>query len=191
MLTFLECLCHMLSIFVVREFTIPSSTLLSRIESVLRFLMKFINFSIKWSSSSLFLARAYFVVWICSLAIDISTEMEVWSEVSLQSRWIWWLFCSVELGQRKTRFKTEFESWLLSEYLVGKNSVGLEIFNWKESAILKRVSLWREWYWKLGSQRQSLMLKLPIIMRTLLRSTSVSLRYFKADWDKSEYTLNK
>jgi len=31
------------------------------------------------------------------------------------------------------------------------------------------------------------MLELPAIMRTLLRSTSVFLRYFKADWDKSEY----
>ena len=53
---------------------------------------------------------------------------------------MWWLLNSVENSQRKTRSRTELESWLLSEYLVGKNSVGLEISNWKESAILKRVS---------------------------------------------------
>ena len=51
------------------------------------------------------------------------------------------LLCSVELSQRKTRFKTKFESWTLLEYLVGKDSVGLEISKQKESAILNKVSL--------------------------------------------------
>ena len=76
MLTFLEYLCHILSTFIVREFTISSSMLLSKIKSVLRFLIKFNNSSIKWSSSSLFLARTHFIVWMCSSAIDISIEME-------------------------------------------------------------------------------------------------------------------
>ena len=66
----------MLSTFVAKKFTISSSMLLLRIESVLRFLMKFINSSIKQSSFSLFLARTYFVVWMCSSAIDILIEME-------------------------------------------------------------------------------------------------------------------
>ena len=35
------------------------------------------------------------------------------------------------------------------------------------------------------------MLKFPVIMRTFPMLTSVSLRYFKADWDESEYTLIK
>jgi len=88
MLTFLKCLCHMLSIFVAKKFTVLLSMLLLRIESVLRFLMNFINSSIKWSSSSLFLARTRFVVWMCSSAIDILTEIEAWSEASFQSGWI-------------------------------------------------------------------------------------------------------
>ena len=88
-LTFLECLCYMLLIFVAREFTISLSTLQLRIESVLRFLMKFINSLIKQSSSLLFLARTHFIVWIYSLSIDILTEMGAWSETSLQSGWIW------------------------------------------------------------------------------------------------------
>jgi len=87
------------------------------------------------------------------------------------------------------RSKTELESWSLSKYLVGKDSVGLESSNWKEFAISKRMFLWIEWYKKSGSQKLFLMLKSPVIMRTLLILTSVSLRYFKADWDKSEYML--
>ena len=35
------------------------------------------------------------------------------------------------------------------------------------------------------------MLKSPVIMRILLILTLVSLRYFKANWDESEYTLIK
>ena len=56
MLTFLECLYYMSLTFVTREFTIPSSMLLLRIEFILRFLIKFINSLIKQFSSSLFLA---------------------------------------------------------------------------------------------------------------------------------------
>ena len=76
-------------------------------------------------------------------------------------------------------FRTELESWSLSEYLVGKFSVGLESSRWKESTILNKISLKEEWNRKLGSQRQSLILKLPIIRRILFKSTSVSLRYIK------------
>ena len=104
---------------------------------------------------------------------------------------MWWLLNSEEESHRKTRSKIELESWSLLEYLVGKSSVGLESSNWKESAISKRMSLWVEWYGKFRSQKLSLMLKSPVIIRTLLILTSVSLRYFKTNWDKSEYTLIK
>ena len=77
MLIFLEYLCYISSTFVAREFTISSSTLLLRIESILRFLMKFINSSIKQSSFSLFLARTHFIVWMYSSAIDILTEIGI------------------------------------------------------------------------------------------------------------------
>ena len=79
----------------------------------------------------------------------------------------------------------------MSEYLVGKNSVDLESSNWNESAMSNKESLCEEWWGKYGSQKLSLILKSPIIMRTLLTLTSVSIRYFKANWDKSEYTLIK
>ena len=74
------------------------------------------------------------------------------------------------------RFKIELESWSLLEYLVEKNLVGLESSNWKESAILKRMSLWVEWYGKSRSQKLFLMLKFSVMIRTLLILTSVSLR---------------
>ena len=83
MLTFLECLCYILSTLIASELTISSSVLLSRMESVLRFLIKFVNSSIKWSSSSLFLVRDCFVIWICSSTINMLMVIEVWSDISL------------------------------------------------------------------------------------------------------------
>ena len=86
----------------------------------------------------------------------------------------------------KKRSKTEFEFWSLSENLVGKFWVGLEMARENESAISKRMSLWTEWKEKFESQRLSLMLKSPVIMMTLWILVSVSLRYLKANWDESE-----
>ena len=51
-----------------------------------------------------------------------------------------------------------------------------------------RVSLWMKWCVKLGSQLLSLILKSLVMIRTLML-TSVSLRYFKAACDESEYIL--
>jgi len=74
----------------------------------------------------------------------------------------------------------------LSKNLVEKFSVGLEMARGNESAISKRMSLWTEWKGKFKSHRLSLMLKSPVIMMMLWILVSVSLRYFKADWDESE-----
>jgi len=52
-----------------------------------------------------------------------------------------WLLNSDDEDQRNTRSKMEFESQSLSENLVGRFSVGLEISSKNESAISKRVSL--------------------------------------------------
>ena len=72
---------------------------------------------------------------------------------------------------------------------MGKGLIGLDNFILKESASLKRVSLWEEWCGKLGFQKLSQILKSPVRMRMLSILTSVSLRYFKANWDESEYIL--
>ena len=93
---------------------------------------------------------------------------------------------SIEEGQVNTRSKTEFEFWLLSKNLVGKFSVGLDKARENESAILKSMSLWTEWKRKFESHRLFLMLKSLVIMMMLWILVSVSLRYFKANWDESE-----
>ena len=93
---------------------------------------------------------------------------------------------SVDEGQVKTRSKTEFEFWLLSENLVGNFLVGLDRTREKEFVISNNMSLWMEWNGKLEFYRLSLMLKSPIMMITLLMLVSVSLRYFKAIWDESK-----
>jgi len=72
---------------------------------------------------------------------------------------------------------------------VGKGLISLENSTLKESASLKRVFLWEEWCGKLGFQKLSQILKYPIKMRMLSILTSVFLRYFKANWDESEYIL--
>ena len=70
--------------------------------------------------------------------------------------------------------------------LVGKYSVGLDKAIENKSAISKSMSLWTEWNGKFESQRLSLMLKSPVMMIVLQILVSVSLIYFKTDWDKSE-----
>jgi len=68
----------------------------------------------------------------------------------------------------------------MSEYLVGQGLVGNERAKLNESAIIKRLSLMDEWWEKEGFHKLSLILKSPIITRTLSILTSISLRYFKA-----------
>ena len=81
---------------------------------------------------------------------------------------------------------TELDTPSVSEYLVGQELVGDDSVELKESAIIKRSSLIEEWWGNKVSQRLSLILKSPVITRTLLMLTSVSLRYFKAECEESE-----
>ena len=86
---------------------------------------------------------------------------------------------------------TESDFYWLLEYLVKIWLVSSDISKWKESTMSNGISLWMEWNRKLGFQLQSLILKLPVMIRILLILTSVSLRYFKADCDEFKYTLIK
>jgi len=80
----------------------------------------------------------------------------------------------------------ELASPIVSEYLVGQGLVGDERAKLKESAIIRRSSLMDTWWGKEGSHKLSLILKSPVMTRTLSMLTLVSLRYFKAEWDESE-----
>jgi len=70
----------------------------------------------------------------------------------------------------------------MSEYLVGQELVGDERAKLNESAVIRRLLLMDEWWGKEGSHKLSLILKSPVIMRTLSMLTSISLRYFKAKY---------
>ena len=100
-----------------------------------------------------------------------------------------WLLNSNKNSQRNTRSKMEFESWSLSENLVERFSVGLEISSKNKSTISKRVLLWLEWRGKFKFYRLSLMLKLPVMIIILWILTSVFygwLRWIKINVDQKE-----
>jgi len=80
----------------------------------------------------------------------------------------------------------EFASPVVSEYLVGQGLMGVDRARLNESAIIIKLSLIKEWNGKDKSHKLSLILKSPVIRRTLLMLISVSLRYFKAEWEESE-----
>jgi len=81
---------------------------------------------------------------------------------------------------------TEFASPVVSEYLVGQGLMGVDRARLNESAIIIKSSLIEEWNGKDESYKLSLILKSPVIRRTLSMLTSVFLRYFKAEWEESE-----
>ena len=84
------------------------------------------------------------------------------------------------------RSMTEFASPEVSEYLVGQGLIRVNRERLNELAIIIRSSLIEEWKGKDRFYKLSLILKLPIIRRMLSMLTSVSLRYFKAEWEESE-----
>jgi len=81
---------------------------------------------------------------------------------------------------------TEFASPVVSEYLVGQGLIGVDRVRLNESAIVIKSLLIEEWNGKDKFYKLSLILKSPVIRRTLLMLTSVFLGYFKAEWEESE-----
>jgi len=84
------------------------------------------------------------------------------------------------------RLMTEFASLAVLEYLVRQGLIRVDRKRLNKSAIIIRLSLIEEWKGKYGSHKLSLILKSPVIRRTLSMLTLVSLRYFKAEWEESE-----
>ena len=81
---------------------------------------------------------------------------------------------------------TEFDLLFESEYLVGTQLVRKDSSRLNESAIVIRSSLITEWWGKDGSQILSLILKSPVMIKRFEIFTSVSLKYFKAEYKESE-----
>ena len=80
----------------------------------------------------------------------------------------------------------EFESFALSEYLIGIWLVELDKFKLKKSAIIRRSSLIDEWWGKDEFYKLSQMLKSLVIISMFWMLALVSLKYFKAEWEESE-----
>ena len=126
------------------------------------------------------------VDWTNLSSIEMSIMSGAWSEERRWSGRMWWQSSLEDPHRRNIRLMTEFNSLAVSENLVGPGLVGTDNKRSKESAIIIKSSLIEEWKGKDGSQRLSLILKSPVMRRTLLMLTSVSLRYFKAVWEESE-----
>ena len=123
---------------------------------------------------------------INSSAIGIITIREAWLDDKCQLVWIKWLLSSVDPLHKNIRSITKLYSLSVSEYLVGTGLIRVNKSKLKESAMIIRSSLIEEWYRNEGSYKLSLILKSPVMMSMLLTLTSVSLRYFKAEWEESE-----
>ena len=121
-----------------------------------------------------------------SSAIGIDTVRGTWSNERCQLGWIKLLLSSADPLQKNTRLITKLALPSVSEYLVGTRLVGSNKSKLKESTIIIRSLLIEEWWGKNRSHKLSLILKSPVIMRRLLTFTSVSLRYFKAEWEELE-----
>ena len=85
-LTFLECLYHILLILLASKWMISLKALVLWIKSILRPLIELISLLTKWLSSLLFLIRNCFIDSTCSSNIEILTVIGIWSDVNLQSR---------------------------------------------------------------------------------------------------------
>jgi len=81
---------------------------------------------------------------------------------------------------------TEFASPAVLEYLVRHGLVGVDSARLNKSSIMIRLLLIEEWWGKDGSHKLFLILKSPVIRRMLSMLTSVSLRYFRAEYEESE-----
>ena len=112
-----------------------------------------------------------------------------WSEDKRLSGWIECWLSSLDPYYRNIRLMTELASPAVSENLVGEGLVGIDNVKLNKSAMIIRSSLIEEWWGNEESHKLSLMLKSSVIIRMLLMLTSISLRYFKAVWDESEYTF--
>jgi len=76
-------------------------------------------------------------------------------------------------------FKRSITTWLIKD----------DKDKWKESTIIIKSLLMEEWCGKDESHKLFLMLKSPAITRKFWIFTPVFLRYFKAEWEASEYTF--
>ena len=177
---------HVQSILDLNKLTRFSSLTLSVRFEVLRFLIITEASLTKATSSLLPFGIESLNKVMNSSVIGIVIVRGAWSDNKYQSEWIEWLLSSVDPLHKNIRSTTELDSLLVLEYLVDIGLIRINKSKLKELAMIIRSSLIEKWYGNEGSHKLSLMLKLPVMISMLLTLTSVSLRYFKAEWEESE-----
>ena len=135
---------HVLSMVLVKELMTFLSNSTSDKLFVLIDLKALIKSLIKDFSSLLPLMIKFFLVWMCSSTIGIVIVSRAWSEVKCYSGWIEWLSSSSDLYFKNAKSRTEFESWLLSRYLVGMQLEGDDRPRNKEFVMSISKLLWIE-----------------------------------------------
>ena len=188
-LNFFAFLVHACFISTLSWLTVCSKLFLLIKLDISRFLKINITSLIKVISYLLFCRIDDLEVLTISSAMGIVIVRETWLEERWLSGWIECLSSSLDLYRRNIRLIIKFASPIVSKYLVGQGLVDVNKAKLNESTIIMRSSLIKEWWGKDVSYRLSLMLKFLIITRTLSMFTLVSLRYFKAVWEESEYTF--
>ena len=177
---------HISSTLIVSLLMTFSNIWISMRFKTFKFLIMLVVSSKNWVSSSLpFLILLLHILMIYS-EMGIVIVKEAWLEERCHSEWIEWLLRTEESHWTNMRSMVKFNSLALSVYLVGTWLIGIDKNKSKESARIIKSSLINEWWGKKESHKLSLILKLPIIIRKLQRSTSVSFRYFKVEWEESE-----
>ena len=164
----------------VKSLMILSKLAMSDKLDTLRFLMDKVMSLMKAASSSLSLMIEHLVELTLSLTIEIVMVRGTWSDVRCYSVCIEWLFNSLEPLRRNIRSMTEFESLILSEYLVETWLVEFDKSKLIELVIMRRSLLIKVWWGNDVFYKLSLILKLLVIIKRLQIFTSVFLRYFKA-----------
>jgi len=112
----------------------------------------------------------------------ILIDREVQLKELCKSDEIVYLLNSSVLAWENIKSITKFNSQELLIYLIRTCIIGINSSKLKKSVIFLRVSAFVEWYRYEGFQLLFLILKFPIIIKTLLKFIFVSFRYFKEDW---------
>ena len=151
----------------VRLLTTFSNIWMSKRLETFKFLIMLVVSSKNWASLLLSFLMLLLHVMITSSEIGMAMVKGAWSEERHYSGWMKWLLRVGELYWMNIRSMVEFESLILSAYLVGIWLVGTNNDKSKESAKIIKLSLMDEWWGKEESHKLSLMLKSPVIIRRL------------------------
>ena len=135
---------HALSTLLVRSLIMFSNIWMSKRLETFKFLIILVVSSKNWAFLSLSFLMLLLHVMMTSSEMGMVTVKGAWSEEKYYSGWMKWLLRAEESHWMKIRSMVEFESLILSAYLVGIWLVGTGNDKSKESAKIIKLSLMDE-----------------------------------------------